>query len=148
MDSLSIICIVLGTLTIISRGPLIFASSATLRSYDRLIISTNTWFRAFGVVIATLAMALLFLSFGERALAGFFRAVGWVVATMALLMLIALNVSRRFLSTMFNYLENSVDDVIVRILYFFRCGRPVSLRPEMPRRLMAGPLRTRARSET
>ncbi len=116
MDSLSIMCIVLGTLTIVSRGPLIFAPSATLRSYDRLIISTNARFRAFGVVIATLAMALLFLSFGEGALAGFLHAVGWVVAAMALLMLVVPNVSRRFLSAMFDYLENSVDDAIVRIL--------------------------------
>ena len=118
MDSLSIMCIVLGTLTIVSRGPLIFAPSATLRSYDRLIISTNARFRAFGVVIATLAMALLFLSFGEGAVAGFLHAVGWVVAAMALLMLVVPNVSRRFLSAMFDYLENSVDDVIVRILGF------------------------------
>ena len=116
MDSLSIMCIVLGTLTIVSRGPLIFAPSATLRSYDRLIISTNARFRAFGVVIATLAMALLFLSFGEGALAGFLHAVGWVMAAMALLMLVVPNVSRRFLSAMFDYLENSVDDAIVRIL--------------------------------
>ena len=116
MDSLSIMCIVLGTLAIVSRGPLIFAPSATLRSYDRLIISTNARFRAFGVVIATLAMALLFLSFGEGALAGFLHAVGWVVAAMALLMLVVPNVSRRFLSAMFDYLENSVDDAIVRIL--------------------------------
>ena len=116
MDSLSIMCIILGTLAIVSRGPLIFAPSATLRSYDRLIISTNARFRAFGVVIATLAMALLFLSFGEGALAGFLHAVGWVMAAMALLMLVVPNVSRRFLSAMFDYLENSVDDAIVRIL--------------------------------
>ena len=118
MDSLSIICIVLGTLAIVSRGPLIFAPRATLRFYDRLIISTNTRFRAFGVVVATLALALLFPSFGEGSLAGFLHAVGWVVAIMALLILIAPNVSRRFLGAMFDYLENSVDDVIVRILGF------------------------------
>ena len=106
MDSLSLMCIVLGTLAIVSRGPLIFAPSATLRSYDRLIISTNARFRAFGVVIATLAMALLFLSFGEGSLAGFLHAVGWGVAAMALLMLVVPNVSRRFLSAMFDYLAN------------------------------------------
>ena len=116
MDSLSIICIAVGFLVIVTRGPLIFAPSATLRSYDRLIISTNARFRAFGVVIATLAMALLFLSLGEGALAGFLHAVGWVVAAMALLMLVVPNVWRRFLSAMFDYLENSVDDAIVRIL--------------------------------
>ena len=116
MDSLSVICIAVGIFVIVRRGPLIFAPSATLRFYDRWLLSTNARFRAFGVVIATLAMALLFLSFGEGSLAGFLHAVGWVVAAMALLMLVVPNVSRRFLSAMFDYLENSVDDAIVRIL--------------------------------
>ena len=116
MDSLSIICIAVGILVIVRRGPLIFAPSATLRFYDKWFLSTNTRFRVFGVVFATLAMALLFSDFGEGALAGFLHAVGWVVAAMALLMLVVPNVSRRFLSAMFDYLENSVDDAIVRIL--------------------------------
>ena len=65
MDSISIFCIVLGILTIVGRGPLIFAPSATLRAYDRLFISTNTRLRAFAVVLAALAMPFLLLSFGE-----------------------------------------------------------------------------------
>ena len=116
MDSLSIICIVVGALVILKRGPLIFAPSATLRFYDRLIISTNSRFRAFGVVIAISAAALLLLPLGEGTLASLFYAIGWLMAPLALLMLIAPNVSRRFLSVIFDYLENSVDDVIVRIL--------------------------------
>ncbi len=116
MDSLSVICIVIGIVTIVSRGPLIFAPRATLRVYDRWITSTNARFRAFGVAIATLAMALLLLSFGEGALAGFLHIVGWVVAAMALSMLVVPNVSRRFLCAIFGYIENSVDDAIVRVL--------------------------------
>ena len=64
MDSLAIICIVVGIVTIVRRGPLIFSPRATLRVYDRWILSTNARFRAFGVVITTVAMALL-LPFGE-----------------------------------------------------------------------------------
>ena len=116
MDSLSIMCIVLGTLTIVSRGPLIFAPSATLRSYDRLIISTNARFRAFGVVFATLAMALLFSDFGEGVLAGLLHTCGWFMATVALLFLVLPNVLRRFVQTIFGYIEESVDDGIVRIV--------------------------------
>ena len=55
MDSLSIICIVVGALVILKRGPLMFAPNATLRFYDRLFLSTNARVRAAGVVIATLA---------------------------------------------------------------------------------------------
>ena len=118
MDSLSIMCIVLGTLTIVSRGPLIFAPSATLRSYDRLIISTNARFRAFGVVIATLAMALLFSDFGEGVLAGLLHTFGWFMATVALLFLVLPNVFRRFFQTIFGYIEKSLDERIIRIVGF------------------------------
>ena len=51
MDSLSIICIAVGILVIVCRGPLIFAPSATLRFYDRWLLSTNARFRVFGVVL-------------------------------------------------------------------------------------------------
>ena len=118
MDSLSIMCIVLGTLTIVSRGPLIFAPSATLRSYDRLIISTNARFRAFGVVIATLAMALLFSDFGEGVLAGLLHIFGWFMATVALLFLVLPNVLRRFVQTIFGYIEKSVDERVMRVVGF------------------------------
>ena len=61
MDSLSIICIVIGILAIVIRGPLIFVPRATLRFYDRLILSSNARVRAVGVVNAILAIALLLL---------------------------------------------------------------------------------------
>ena len=116
MDSLSIMCIVLGTLTIVSRGPLIFAPSATLRFYDRWMFSTNARFRVFGVVFATLAMALLFSDFGEGVLAGLLHTFGWFMATVALLFLVLPNVFRRFFQTIFGYIEKSVDERIMRIV--------------------------------
>ena len=115
MDSLSIICIAVGILVIVKRGPLIFAPSATLRFYDRWLFSTNARFRAFGVVIATLAMALLFSDFGEGVLAGFLHAVGWFLGTVALFVLVLPNVLRRFVQTVFDYIEESVNDGVVRI---------------------------------
>ena len=118
MDSLSIMCIVLGTLTIVSRGPLIFAPSATLRFYDRWMFSTNARFRVFGVVFATLAMTLLFSDFGEGVLAGLLHTFGWSMATVALLCLVLPNVFRRFFQTIFGYIEKSVDERIMRIVGF------------------------------
>ena len=115
MGSLSIICIAVGILTLVARGPLIFAPSATLRFYDRWLFSTNARFRAFGVVIATLAMALLFSDFGEGVPSGFLHAVGWFLGTAALFVLVLPNVLRRFVQTVFGYIEESVNDGVVRI---------------------------------
>ena len=117
MDSLSIICIGVGIVVIVSRAPLIFAPSATLRS-TRWLFSTNARCRAFGVMFATLAMALLFSDFGVGALAGFLHAAGWVVATVALLFLVLPNVLRRILRTIFGYIEKSVDERIMRVVGF------------------------------
>ena len=116
MDSFSIICIAVGILVIVGRGPLIFAPSATLRFYDRWLLSTNARFRVFGVVFATLAMALLFSDFGEGVLAGLLHTFGWFMATVALLFLVLPNVLRRFIQTIFGYIEESVDNGIVRIV--------------------------------
>ena len=116
MDSLSIFCIVLGILTIVGRGPLIFAPSATLRAYDRLFISTNTRLRAFAVVIAALAMTLLLLPFGDGSLAVFLHAVGWVMAVVALGILVFPDVVRRFVRNIFSFVENAAGDAVVRVL--------------------------------
>ena len=118
MDSLSIICIAVGILVIVRRGPLIFAPSATLRFYDRWLLSTNARFRVFGVVFATLAMAVLFSDFREGVLAGLLHTFGWFMATVALLFLVLPNVFRRFFQTIFGYIEKSVDERIMRIAGF------------------------------
>ena len=119
MDSLSISCIAVGILAIVRRGPLIFAPNATLRFYDRWMFSTNARFRVFGVVFATLAMALLFSDFGEEVLAGLLHTFGWFMATVALLWLVLPNVFRRFFQTIFGYIEKSVDERIMRIVCFW-----------------------------
>ena len=118
MDSLSIICIAVGILVIVCRGPLIFAPRAALRFYDRLLLSTNAGFRVIGVVFAILAMALLFSDFGEGVLAGLLHTFGWFVTIVALLFLVLPNVFRGILKTIFGYIEKSVDDVILRIFGF------------------------------
>ena len=118
MDSLSIICIVVGALAILKRGPLIFAPKATLRFYDRSFLSTNARVRAAGVAVATLAMALLFSDFGEGVLAGLLRTFGWFMATVSLLFVVLPNVFRRFIQTIISHIEKSVDERIMRIVGF------------------------------
>ena len=116
MDSSSIICVAVGILVIVGRGPLIFAPNATLRFYDRWLLSTNARFRVYGVVVATLAMVLLFSDFGEGVLSGWLLAFGWLLATMALLFLVLPNFFRRILQTIFGYINKSVDERIMRIV--------------------------------
>ena len=116
MDSLSTICIGVGILVIVGRGPLIVAPTATLRFYDRWLLSTKARFRVFGAVFAILSIALLFSDFGEGVLAGFLHTFGWFMAAVALLFLSLPNVLRRFIQSIFGYIEESVDDGIVRIV--------------------------------
>ena len=60
---------------IVENLPLVYASSAALRFYDRVLvpvfISTNARCRALGVVIAPVAMALFLLPFGDGPLAAY-----------------------------------------------------------------------------
>ncbi len=77
MDSLSILCILIGILIIAVRAPMIFAPSATLRFFDRLI-STDTGIRGIGLIIAPLALALIVLARGGEAAAGVLHALGWI----------------------------------------------------------------------
>lgn len=116
MDPPSIICIAVGFLVIVKRGPLIFAPRATLHFYDRWLLSTNARFRVIGVVCTILAMALLFSDFGEGVLAGLLHTFGWFMATVALLFLVLPNVFRGFIQTIFIYIEKSVDERIMRIV--------------------------------
>ena len=116
MDSLSILCIVLGILVIVSRGPLVFAPSATQRFYDRWLLSTDARFRAFGVVFVTVAMALLFSDFGEGMLAGLLHTFGWFMAIVAPVFLVFRNILRRFVQTIFGYIDKSVDERTMRIV--------------------------------
>ena len=127
MDSLSIFCIVLGILLIVGRGPLIFAPSATLRFYDRWLLSTNARFRVLGVVIAVVAMALLFSDFGEGVLAGWLLAFGWFMAIVALLFLVLTNVFRGFVQIIFGYIEKSVDERIMRTVGLLAVGSGLAL---------------------
>ena len=116
MDALAIICIVIGILNIVESLPLVYAPSAALRFYDRVFFSTNARCRALGVVIATVAMALLLLPFGDGPLAGFLHAVGWVAAAEALWFWILPDSVRRVVNAIYSFLENSVPTPVVRVL--------------------------------
>ena len=116
MDALAIICIVVGIGSIVENLPLAYAPSAALRFYNRVFFSTNARCRALGVVIATVAMALLLLPFGDGPLAGFLHAVGWLAAAEALWFWVLPDSARRVVNAIYSFLENSVPTPVVRVL--------------------------------
>ena len=115
MDALSIVCIVMGCLIIIGRGPLAFDPSRTLRWY-KSFFTTNARLRAFGVSLAVGATALLLAPLGEGLLAGLLYALGWLLAIAALLFLIMPNTFRSIIFLIFDFLEHSVPSAIIRVL--------------------------------
>ena len=115
MDALAIICIVAGIFNIVENLPLVYAPSATLRFSNRVFFSTNARCRALGVVIATVAMALFLLPFGDGPLAGFLHAVGWVAAAEALWFWILPDSVRRVDNAVYSFLENSVPTPVLRV---------------------------------
>ena len=116
MDALAIICIVIGIFNIVESLRLVYAPSAALRFYDRVFFSTNARCRALGVVIATVAMALFLLPFGDGPLAGFLHAVGWLAAAEALWFWVLPDSARRVVNAIYSFLENSVPTPVVRVL--------------------------------
>ncbi len=114
VDPLSIVCVVIGILIIATRGPMVFAPTATLRVFERLI-STDARIRVSGVAVAPFAVALIALPLGEGA-AVEVRALGWLWAGVTLWLLFAPGSYRRVVRGVLNFLENSVDEATVRII--------------------------------
>lgn len=115
MDALSILCVVLGSLMIASRGPMIFAPAATLRFIDRLL-STDARIRGVAVALAPMAAALVALPLGEGKAAAILRVLGWIWVAAVLWLLVAPSSYRRFAGRVLGYFENSVDERIVRLI--------------------------------
>ncbi len=115
MDPLSIVCVVIGILIIATRGPLVFAPTATLRVFERLI-STDARIRVSGVAVAPFAVALIALPLGEGAAVEVLRALGWLWAGVTLWLLFAPGSYRRVVRGVLNFLGNSVDEATVRII--------------------------------
>ena len=115
LDSLSILCILVGALLIAARGPLIFAPRATLRFYGRLL-STDGRVRGVGLGLAPLAVALLVLTGSEGTLAGILHALGWLFAAGALWLLAVPASYRSLAHGVLDFFEHSVDPAIARII--------------------------------
>ncbi len=111
VEPLSMLCVLIGILIIAVRAPMIFAPSATLRFFGRLI-STDTGIRGIGLVISPLALALVVLARGEGLGAGILQALGWVFAAATLWLLAAPDSYRRLARGVLAVFD---DPAIVRI---------------------------------
>ena len=123
MDALAIICIVAGIFNIVENLPLVYAPSAALRFSERVLvpvfISTNARCRALGVVIATVAMALFLLPFGDGPLAGFLHAVGWLYVGLGLWCWVLPDSVQRVISAIYSFFENSMPAPVLRVCGVF-----------------------------
>ena len=109
----SILCIGVGILAIVTRGPLIVAPRATLRFY-RNLLSSEARIRVLGAAFAALAVILLVSDFGEGELDRLFKAGGWLMAACAFLFAVLPNFFLQFFQSILRYIEHSVSDGIVR----------------------------------
>ena len=84
MSQLAIVCIVLGMVFIIVRGPLLVAPTTTLRLYRKLV-ETDARLRITGVVVASIGLAMLTsASESGHAAAVIFWIWGWFLLALSL----------------------------------------------------------------
>ncbi len=115
MDPLSILCVLIGTLIVATRGPLIFAPTATLQFFKRLL-STNARIRLIATVGAPMAVALITLPLGPGNVAGILRVFGWIWASATLWLLAAPDSYRRVSGGILDFIESSVAEAIIRMI--------------------------------
>ncbi len=115
MDPLPILFILTGILIITTRGPLIFAPTASMQLI-RQLVSTERRIRLIGLAIAPLALAFLFLPLGDGGAAGFLRVLGWIFAAAVLWLSLLPETYRLVALIVVDYFESSVDMAAVRII--------------------------------
>lgn len=113
MDASSIVCVLIGLLIIVSRGPLIIAPGPTIDFYERLV-STDARVRLVGCVVAAVSAALLAAPPARNAPAFWFEAFGGLLALVALWLLAWPKGFRRLADGVFSFARDSVDAAIVR----------------------------------
>lgn len=126
VDPVAALCIAVGLLVIIGRGPLVFAPQATIRFYERML-STDARIRGLGVVMAVLALALLVPALGEGTAAGLLRLLGWIFAGATVWLLAAPGSYRLLAQGVLEFMEHSVDSAVVRGVGIFAVGLGLAL---------------------
>ena len=116
MDSLSVVCIVLGTWVIVKRAPLIFAPRGTLRAYDRWVLATTNRIRTFGIAIAIFGITLVFIPLGDAGLARLLHAGGVAMLAVAVSVLVLPKWTQQQVRRLVAFVELSVGDMGLRVI--------------------------------
>ena len=77
---------------------------------------TNARTRAWSLLVALLAAALLLLPLGEGMLSDVLHVFGWIIAALALVTFLVPKILRRFILQIIDAVESSIPNAIMRIL--------------------------------
>ena len=77
---------------------------------------TNARARAWAVLVALLAAALLLLPLGEGMLSDVLHVFGWIIAALALVTFLVPKILRRFILQIIDAVESSIPNAIIRVL--------------------------------
>ena len=119
MDDLAIICIILGAFIIASRGPLIFAPDATLRSYRKLLATTFR-IRIMGLILLLLPVAMILAARGDsRDGAEIIMGLGFIFSFVIVVFLLIFTSLYKLIADAF---LDAMDNLILRCLGVISMG--------------------------
>ena len=115
-DALGILCIAIGVLVILARGPLIFAPERTLEVYGRML-STDPAVRVMGLCIGGLGAGTVVLAQGGGGTdVSIAFALGLIIAVVGLMVLVFPSQFRGVVGHVLDFVRDSVDPGVVRAL--------------------------------
>ena len=118
MDANAILCVVIGLIVIVARGPLIFAPEQTMLAYERML-ATDARVRTVGLVVGALAIALLTAIDGSPTASFWLRALGWLLALAMIWLLVSPSTYRRLAQGVIGFAQDSTDTAIIRGIGLF-----------------------------
>jgi uncharacterized protein YjeT (DUF2065 family) len=112
MIGLATVCIVLGLVIIVSRGPLVLAPDATLRVY-RQLLATDARVRILGACIVALAVPMILVAQGsDLTTAKVVFVMGWGMACVGVLLLLLFPAAyRRFAESILDAMSQALRPV-------------------------------------
>ena len=115
MDYLSSFCIVLGTLVVVTRAPLVFSPLGTLNAFRRLF-DTLFKVRAAGVIFMGFGAAVAWLPLGTGLLPLLAWLYGWVVVFVGVASLLFPGHAQRVLLAAYDFAEGALTGAGLRVL--------------------------------
>jgi len=120
MSNLALVSIIFGAIIILTRGPIIFVPEASMKFFLKLIFSSNTRIRIFGIFAVALGMIMINVAQGyDQTAALIIKYFGWFIVVVA--GSISLIFTSIFKNICLNIMGN-MDELILRIIGIFGVG--------------------------